>query len=412
MRRLKKLLSASLALAVTVIAVSTVTKTFRLAKAEESGGISTTEYVVASDSESQAGFSAKTYVPDKFDTVDFYGGVGDIDPEEGDGFTTFAHAGMIVPLQGTNVQMTTQFKLLSKTATENGGDGIDGWVTYSFSSSPADISSDKSYPYHGGTTNGYFLHITNYSSSTAPNCVEVQFVKMQDGATENVVAPFFMDNALNVKLELSLEKQADNTYTLKFATVEGTELKKLESLSLNDSLFINENGQTFFSTAIYEAEGCDGNHWEHRGIAIYSVQAYTRDITADDIILSQTSYEYVEGEKYEPDVTVTLDEVTLIKDVDYLVEYTNNQAVGTATAEITFVGAYAGNLVEKNFMIIQAEEPEDSSSESSSEGNSSVTSQSDGTSTESGCGSSLAVGGVATAVACMGALLIGKKRER
>ena len=92
--------------------------------------------------------------------------------------------------------------------------------------------------------------------------------------------------------------------------------------------------------------------------------------------------------------------------------YTNNQAVGTATAEITFVGAYAGNLVEKNFMIIQAEEPEDSSSESSSEGNSSVTSQSDGTSTESGCGSSLAVGGVATAVACMGALLIGKKRER
>lgn len=183
-------------------------------------------------------------------------------------------------------------------------------------------------------------------------------------------------------------------------------------MSLNDSLFINENGQTFFSTAIYEAEGCDGNHWEHRGIAIYSVQAYTRDITADDIILSQTSYEYVEGEKYEPDVTVTLDEVTLIKDVDYLVEYTNNQAVGTATAEITFVGAYAGNLVEKNFMIIQAEEPEDSSSESSSEGNSSVTSQSDGTSTESGCGSSLAVGGVATAVACMGALLIGKKRER
>lgn len=47
MRRLKKLLSASLALAVTVIAVSTVTKTFRLAKAEESGDISTTEYVVA-----------------------------------------------------------------------------------------------------------------------------------------------------------------------------------------------------------------------------------------------------------------------------------------------------------------------------------------------------------------------------
>lgn len=226
MRRLKKLLSASLALAVTVIAVSTVKETFRLAKAEESRGISTTEYVVASASESQAGFSAKTYVPDKFDTVDFYGGVGDIDPEEGDGFTTFAHAGMIVPLQGTNVQMTTQFKLLSKTATENGGDGIDGWVTYSFSSSPADISSDKSYPYHGGTTDGYFLHITNYSSSTAPNCVEIQFVKMQDGATENVVAPFFMDNALNVKLELSLEKQTDNTYTLKFATVEGTELKK------------------------------------------------------------------------------------------------------------------------------------------------------------------------------------------
>lgn len=376
--------------------------------------------IVSGESDDSEGFTAKAYVPDKFDAVDFYGAVGDIESEaERGGFTTFAHAGMIVPLEGRNVQMTTQFKLLSKTAAENGGDGIDGWVTYSFSAVPADGESDKSYPYYGGNADGYFLHITNYSSSAAPNCVEVQFVKMQNGKTENVTAPFFMDNALGVRLVLSLVKQNNGTYTLTFETAEGTVLKKAESLPLDDSLFINENGQTFFSAAVYEAVGCDGNHWEHRGVSVYSVQAYTRVISADDVVLSQMSYEYSEGIVYKPEAAVTVDGKALVKDTDYIVEYENNEAVGTATAKIVFVGAYAGNVIEKTFTITESNPPDDGSSsdnfsdENSSTGNSSDENSS-GTSstTEMGCGSFLALGGALAATVVLGTALIVKKRNR
>ena len=187
MRRLKNWMSAVLALTMTAFAAAAATAT------------------VAGCAEEAPAMSAKTYVPEKVDLVDYYGGGGDVD---GGGFTTFAHAGLLVPFEGTKVEMETQFKLLSKKTVEEGGDNVDGWVTYSFSASPAQAGNDKSYPYFGGGGNGYFLHITNYSGTTAPNCVEVQVVKSVEGATETI-RTFFLDNALNEKLDFSLAKGTD-----------------------------------------------------------------------------------------------------------------------------------------------------------------------------------------------------------
>ena len=94
----------------------------------------------------------KQYVPDKFDFVDFYGAVGDIEKDKGDGVTTFAHAGLITPLNASNIKMNTSFNLLSKKTVAEGGDDVDGWLTYSFSKTPADKQSDNTIPsYANGT---------------------------------------------------------------------------------------------------------------------------------------------------------------------------------------------------------------------------------------------------------------------
>lgn len=336
--------------------------------------------------------SAKAYVPEKADAIDYYGGVGDMD---GGGFTTFAHAGLVVPLQANNIEMTTQFKLLSKKSVEEGGDGIDGWVTYSFSATPAIATTDKSYPYYGGNVAGYFLHITNYSGTTATNCVEVQFVCKDAEGSDSTVTSFWLDNAVDTKIILSLAKQEGGTYTLSFTRCsDSAELKKVENLSLNESLFANEKGQTFFSTAIYEADGCDGNHWEHRGVAIFSMQAYTYDADTAVIALSQNSYEFEEGSQYKPEVTVTLGESNLVADTDYFVTYADNKAIGTAKVVVSFINDYAGNAdMEKTFDITEKAQTSDSGNSDES-GN--LFSESGNDSTESGS--------VSTGSGCSGAV--------
>lgn len=332
MSKFSKILSAVTALA--VVAVTGITMTNVSASADEA---STT-------------YSVKEYTPDKYDTINYYGGAGDIDPADGDGITTFAHIGLTTPLEGENIDFDTSFKLYSKKTVEEGGDGIDGWVTYSFAKTPADISSDGTIPSHASGADGVFIHVTNYSGTTAPNCVEVQIVQRLNGETVTLVTNF-VDNIVNERMNFSLAQGEDGTYTWTLTKL-GTEdvLYSVDKLSLNTEAFVNENGQTYFSTAIFEGAGCDGNHWEHRDVSIYSVDAYNVDIAAEDVVLSQTEYTY-EGSACAPDVTVTLGGAELVNGVDYMVEYLNNQEVGTATAKVTFYGELGGNVVEKQFEI-------------------------------------------------------------
>lgn len=56
-----------------------------------------------------------------------------------------------------------------------------------------------------------------------------------------------------------------------------------------------------------------------------------------------------------PAVTITHNAKILVKDVDYTVEYSNNTAIGTATAIITGIGDYRGTI-EKTFEIVKKEE--------------------------------------------------------
>lgn len=316
-----------------------------------------------------ASYSDKNYVPDKADFVDYYVATGNIDPKDGGGVTTFAHAGLTVPLNGSAIEMNTLFTLYSKVSTEEGGDGIDGWVTYSFSATPAESTSDKTYPYHGGTKNGYFLHVNNVSKTTVPNCAMVEMWKLENGTTTSVTNAFFVDGAVNVRIKLTLVEGSNGKYTLTFTRLsDNVELKKIEDLELDKSLFVNEKGQTFFSTAIYEGPGCDGQHWEHRGVSVYSVKAYTLDADSAVVTLEKDSYEFEQGTTYKPAVTVKIGNTTLEENVDYYLEYANNRAVGTATVKVYFIGEYAGNdAITKNFTIVEPQEEQEEEEEEEEE---------------------------------------------
>lgn len=353
-------------------------------------------------------YSAKTYVPEKSDFVNYWGGVDNLSEENGGGIFTFAHSAFTVPMEGKNIKMNTLFKLLSKKAVAEGGDNVDGWVTYSFSTQPSG-DKDNSFPYYGGSGNGYFLHITNYSGTTAPNCVEVQFVKMQNNET-SLVSSFFLDNALNVPVTLSLAK-GESTYSLTFTkmTDDGTVLKKVDGLELDESLFINAKGQTFFSTAIYEGAGCDGNHWEHRGLAVFSAEVYTVDLAQAIVTLEATEYEYDETiNAYKPEVTVVNGATTLTENTDYFVTYKNNKAVGTAEAVITYIGEYTGNASKTvTFEIKENETEQPTTSEPTS---TPETPEDPATSEDNGCAGGI---GVSTFASVLGfaVLLVAKKRR-
>lgn len=73
------------------------------------------------------------------------------------------------------------------------------------------------------------------------------------------------------------------------------------------------------------------------------------DIANCNIKLSATSYTY-DGTAKKPGVTVTLNGVTLTKDADYKVTYSNNTKAGTATVKISGINYFAGS-VSKTFKI-------------------------------------------------------------
>ena len=319
-----------------------------------------------------ASYKINKYVPDKFDFIDYWGGAGDIEPEYGDGVTSFAHISSLVPLKGQNIKFTTSVQLLSKDA-----DNVDGWVTYSFSSKPGEEGKDNTFPYYGGNASGYFLHMTNYSNTENPSNLEVQFVKSINGET-TLIDKFFVSNLITntgvlkndeIIFDLSLVKNENGSWTLSFTNKATNDVIASKTYDyLNERLFINQNGQTYLSSAIYEGNGCNGDHWDHRGLKIYDMDVFTLDATNANIALSQTEYVYEEGKIYKPEVSVTINDEKLTKDVDYYLEYQNNKAVGKAKVVVNFIGQYAGNEAKTvEFDIVNKQEPDVPSVEPSEE---------------------------------------------
>lgn len=75
----------------------------------------------------------------------------------------------------------------------------------------------------------------------------------------------------------------------------------------------------------------------------------TYDLCTCIIILPQDSYVY-EGKPIEPAVDVRIGDVTLERDKDYTVEFSDNDGIGTAVVTITGINDYSG-VAEREFKI-------------------------------------------------------------
>ena len=121
-----------------------------------------------------------------------------------------------------------------------------------------------------------------------------------------------------------------------------------------DSMFDGTNCNFMVASSL-RAKYLSANHWEY-----YSANRfYSMDVTGATITLASGDGGYYDyqgptpnsGHPITPEVTVTYAGLTLTKDVDYTVAYTNNDAVGTATVTITGAGIYDNTTKSHDFTI-------------------------------------------------------------
>ena len=86
--------------------------------------------------------------------------------------------------------------------------------------------------------------------------------------------------------------------------------------------------------------------------AEFRVTGATTIDTQNVTVELDSSYTY-KGEEVRPDPVVKLGEQTLIRGLDYTVEYADNEAVGTGKLTINFCGAFTGDAIEKAFTITE-----------------------------------------------------------
>ncbi len=70
----------------------------------------------------------------------------------------------------------------------------------------------------------------------------------------------------------------------------------------------------------------------------------------ENAVISEIPDQMYTGNEITPEISITLDGVTLVKDIDYTVKYENNTDKGTATVVINGIGNYSG-IIKKTFNI-------------------------------------------------------------
>ena len=83
---------------------------------------------------------------------------------------------------------------------------------------------------------------------------------------------------------------------------------------------------------------------------IQNTEAQTKDIST--LKITNIDSKIYTGKLITPEVTITDEDLTLEKNIDYTISYTNNIEVGTAVAIIEGIGKYTGKI-EKKFEIVR-----------------------------------------------------------
>ena len=92
------------------------------------------------------------------------------------------------------------------------------------------------------------------------------------------------------------------------------------------------------------------SNWGTTGTIYWKARDF-KNTTDNTVVISDVADQTYTGSLIAPNVTVTCNDVELVKDTDYTVSYSNNKNVGTATISITGIGDYTGTI-KKNFNIV------------------------------------------------------------
>ena len=136
---------------------------------------------------------------------------------------------------------------------------------------------------------------------------------------------------------------------------------------------------------------------DYGGTAEKTFEIARKDITGANITIPQECYEYVSKE-IRPEATVTLSDGTVLKNAtEYIVDYTDNIEVGTATITVKGNGNYIG-YATKTFTITEAKKDDGSETKpgdgsETKPGDGSETKPSNGSETKPGDGSETKPGG-------------------
>ena len=92
------------------------------------------------------------------------------------------------------------------------------------------------------------------------------------------------------------------------------------------------------------------SNWGTTGTIYWKARDF-KNTTDNAVVISNIADQTYTGSLIAPNITVSCNDVELVKDTDYTVSYSNNKNVGTATISITGIGDYTGTIT-KNFNIV------------------------------------------------------------
>ena len=92
------------------------------------------------------------------------------------------------------------------------------------------------------------------------------------------------------------------------------------------------------------------SNWGTTGTIYWKARDF-KNTTDNAVVISNIADQTYTGSLIAPNITVSCNDVELVKNTDYTVSYSNNKNVGTATISITGIGDYTGTIT-KNFNIV------------------------------------------------------------
>ena len=172
--------------------------------------------------------------------------------------------------------------------------------------------------------------VTTIKSRSIYNINDLKTINVENGVTK-IEYFAFSDNDSLTRINLPSSIKSVGTYACK---------------SYNEEKYANCD---IYVDKYKDSIDCSSN-WGTNGTIYWKARDF-KNTTDNTVVISDVADQTYTGSLIVPNITVSCNDVELVKDTDYTVSYSNNKNVGTATISITGIGDYTGTIT-KNFSIV------------------------------------------------------------